>query len=120
MSDEKSRAIIVAPSSELTVASRLAERTLAVRAARAAIVEGDAAEAPPFRMAPMLDGLDAPWTPPDAATARAAMAAVAHVCQTYCPVVDHCVAERCRLYRLEQEAVRFLREGPEPSRSAAT
>ncbi len=71
----------------------------------------DAAEAPPL-MAPSLAGLDAPWTPSDAATARAAMAAVAHVCVTYCEVVDHCVAERCRLYRLEQEAVRFLREGP--------
>jgi F-box protein 11 len=43
MSDEKSRAIIVAPSSELTVASRLAERTLAARAARAATVEGGTA-----------------------------------------------------------------------------
>ncbi len=118
MSDEESRAIIVAPSSELTVASRLAERTLAVRAARAATVE--AAEPPPFRMAPMLDGLDAPWTPPDAATAHAAMAAVAHVCMTYCPVRLCCVAMRCRFYRLEQEAVRFLREGPEPSRSVAT
>lgn len=43
MSDERSREIVVAPSVVLAVASRLAERTLAARAAREELVPGGAA-----------------------------------------------------------------------------
>lgn len=61
-----------------------------------------------------LAGLDAPWTPADASDAKAALLAIASYCRDFCPVVDHCVEGRCRLYRLEGEAARFLTEGPDP------
>lgn len=47
MSDDRKREIVVAPASALAVASRLAERTLAARAARAEVVPGGAANAEP-------------------------------------------------------------------------
>jgi hypothetical protein len=70
-----------------------------------------AADAPP-RLASIVGGLDAPWTPASEGDAQAALAQIAAFCDHKCPVVDHCVEGRCRLWRLEQEAARFIREGP--------
>jgi len=61
-----------------------------------------------------LAGLDAPWTPAGPADAEDATRAIAAYCRTFCPVVHACVEDACRLWRLEQDAQRFLREGPEP------
>ena len=72
-----------------------------------------AGEAPPGVVA-RLAGLDAPWAPADAADAQDATRAIAAYCRDFCPVVHACVEDRCRLYRLEGEAQRFLREGPDP------
>lgn len=60
MSDDRKREIVIAPSSALAVASRLAERTLAARAARAELVPGGAAptELVPIRGRTLVVGAD--------------------------------------------------------------
>lgn len=60
MSDDRKREIVIAPSSALAVASRLAERTLAARAARAELVPGGAAptEVVPIRGRTLVVGAD--------------------------------------------------------------
>lgn len=60
MSDDRKREIVIAPSSALAVASRLAERTLAARAARADLVPGGAVptELAPIRRRTLVVGAD--------------------------------------------------------------
>jgi hypothetical protein len=72
-----------------------------------------AGEVPP-RLAASVGSLDATRaiaTTPEEAQAQ--LREVATYCRTYCPVVSACVEERCRLWRVEQQAVALLRgEGP--------
>lgn len=56
-----------------------------------------------------LGGGNTPWTP--TGEGQEVIRQIAAYCRTYCPAFKACVEERCRLWRLEQEAAAYL-EGP--------
>lgn len=58
-----------------------------------------------------LGGRDAPWAFASQEEAQAALEEVARYCAHRCPIRLKCAEEACRLYRVEGEALHYLREG---------
>lgn len=79
-------------------------------AAAAATVGGAtplAGEASP-NVAPSLGVTDPAWAFTDEGQAQEVLRGIGHICRNNCPIQRACAGEGCRLYRLEDQAEKFL------------
>lgn len=54
---------------------------------------------------------DPTWAFTGADHAEATAQGVGEICKNHCPINKACVEDRCRFFRLEKEAERYLAEG---------
>jgi hypothetical protein len=59
-------------------------------------------------VAPQLGGTDPAWAFTGADMAQEVLQGIGQICSNNCPIQRACVEERCRLYRLEDQAEKFL------------
>ncbi len=71
------------------------------------------AENSPSRLVASLGGADPTWAFASEGQAQETQQAVGQICRNHCPINTRCVEERCRFYRLELEAQRYIDDGPE-------
>lgn len=67
----------------------------------------------PSGLAPSVGSADPAWAFASEGQAQEAQAKVGQICRNHCPINTRCVEERCRFYRLELAAQRYIDDGPE-------
>lgn len=104
-SDEKQQGIVVDPLAWLN--------SLHAAAADQVGSPASMAESSPSRLVAGMGSADPTWAFTSEGQAQETQQAVGQICRNHCPINTRCVEERCRFFRLELEAQRYIDEGPE-------